>query len=340
MNETPKKPYRSILIIHSNAVSDFRVDLAARHLERAGYETETVSEVPYYKAGQFDAILCCRPGGALGKDNPGMISFLRVALDAGKPVIVDLDDDFYAIPRNNPAFGYMGAGSPTFLNELDHILKHEGVIVTYASKELETRYRTPGIVIPNCWDEENPNWLSKKPKRKTINIGFSGTRTHRDDFRVVEPTLKKLLAENNKLKMVVSVDDTIYRCFSDVPEGQKVFIPGISYKDYPLVFQYIDILVVPLKDTRFNRAKSDIKNLEAGASRTPWVASNIPVYAEWGVGGLIVKGDDWETPLRSLIDDAELRKEYGDSGHLKAMTRTSEVIGRMWVELFGRVLNV
>ena len=115
-------------------------------------------------------------------------------------------------------------------------------------------------------------------------------------------------------------------------------MPGVPYDDYPLIYRYIDILVVPLRDTHFNRAKSDIKLLECGASRTPWVASDIPFYSEWGAGGRIVKGG-WVTPLRELIDSVQLRKELAEQGYLKAMTRTSEVIGRDWVQLADRMLG-
>ena len=325
------KIYKSILLIHANAVSDFRIDLAARHLDRAGFVTEVITETPYYKSGQYDAIICCRPGDQ-------MIDLLHIASDAGRRVIVDLDDDFNSIPKSNPAFAYTGAGNANYLIKLNRLLQDERVVPTFASRELIKRYRVNGPVIENCWDEENPLWRLKKLKRKTINIGFSGTKTHREDFELVAPALAKLFKENKNLKWVCNLDEEIYKKFLDLPEEQKLFIPGMPYADYPLIFRYIDILIVPLRDTVFNRAKSDIKLLECGASRTPWVASNVPFYSEWGAGGRIVKDNDWEAPLRELINDTMLRKALGDQGYQKACTRTSEVIGRDWVRLMEGLL--
>ncbi|MFA5416943.1 MAG: glycosyltransferase [Bacteroidales bacterium] len=337
----PKYPkgYKSILVIRSNAVSDFRMEMAKRHLIRTGYDVDIITEVPFIKASQYDAFICCRPGSE-------MIEFLKTCLTAEKKVIIDLDDDFAAVPKHNPAYNYTGPGHVTFLHELRKMMQVPGVITTYASEELINRYKIEGVVIPNCFDEENPAWElgTHKIDDGMVKIGFTGSLTHREDFKLVKDTLKKLLAEYKNLKICIACDFQIHDEFLDTPENQKLFIPGLKYEDYPLSFKHYDILIAPLKDTYFNRAKSDIKLLEAGATKTPWVASDLPFYSSWGVGGAIVKKDtsgkidDWETPLRMLIEDPKLRQSLGEAGHLKAATRTSEITCRKWVEMIGILL--
>ena len=334
--KTPNGSYKSILCIHANAVSDFRVDLAARHLERAGYDVETITYVPFYKASQFDLIICCRPG-------IDMIEFLKVCIIAGKPVIVDLDDDFNSIPRHNPAYPHTGAGHPTYLMNLRQLLQDPHVTTTYASPELANRYKIDGTVIPNCWDDENPHW-EKMETRETkrdglINIGFSGTSTHREDFNIAEPAIKKLLDENQNLRIVAQLDEQIYKRFIMYPERQKLFLPPLPYYDYPLSYRYFDIMVVPLRDTRFNRAKSDVKLSECGVAKVPYVASALPQYTDWGVGGLTVADNGWEDALRALVESEELRKALGQAGHEKALTRKASVVCQTWVELAERLLK-
>lgn len=327
-----KQPYKSILVIRANAVSDFRMEIANRVLSQAGYDTEIITEVPFYKAGQFDLLLCCRPGVT-------MIELLKVALLAGKRVIIDLDDDFISIPSHNPAYQYTGAGHPTYLTELRRIIRNPGVVVTYASKELINRYHVDGIIIPNYYDDVNMDWSLPKLPRSTVNIGFSGTSTHREDWKLCHDAVKSLMREHPNVKMVVNVDEAIYSQFGEFPEERRLYIPGVQYHDYPLVFRHIDILIVPLRDTHFNRAKSDIKMLECGATKTAWVASDMPVYTEWGVGGLVAKDGDWLTPLTKLVENAELRTRLGEEGYQKAIDRAGSAIGHKWLELVERVLN-
>lgn len=329
-----KQPYKSILVIRANAVSDFRMDLLYRRLLREGYDASVITQVPFYTASQYDLMVCCRPGAS-------MLEYLKVAVMAGKQVIIDFDDDFFAIPKHNPAFGYTGAGHPTYLNTLKNVISSPEIIMTYASPELITRYRRDGIIIPNCWDEENTAWqLPKRTKPGRVTVGFSGTTTHREDFKLVEPVLKRLFAEYDNLDLVVSLDDYIYSLFLYVPEERKTYLPGVPYADYPEIYSWIDILVVPLRDTFFNRAKSDIKLVECGASHTAYVASDMPVYRDWGEGGYVAKTEqEWEQALRKLIEDAKLRTSMAEAGYQKALTRTSKLYTDKWLAVIEEVLK-
>lgn len=327
-----KNPYKSILIIRANAVSDFRMEVAHTLLSEAGYDTRIITEVPFYMAGQYDTILCCRPGDT-------MLELLKVSLMAGRRVIIDLDDDFTSIPSHNPAYKFTGPGHPTYLTELKRMLRNPGVLTTYASPELIKRYRVDGVVIPNYYDDANPLWQEAKPARDTVNIGFSGTSTHREDWKLCHEAVKRVMRERPNVKLVVNVDTFIYEQFGEFPEERRLFIPGVPYNDYPLVYKHIDILLIPLRDTYFNRAKSDIKMVECGATRTAYVASDMPVYREWARGGLLAGENGWYEQINRLVDSAEERKKYADDGYEHARERTGSVVGRKWVDLIEKVAN-
>ena len=324
-------PYTSILVIKCNGVSDFRVTLAARALRGAGYHVEEISEVPFHKASQHDIFLCSRPG-------EDMCKFLDLCVKIGKQVIVDLDDDFYNISPKNSAYRYIGAGHPTYHITLKALLPK--VALTYASPELEQRYKLPGMVIPNCYDETNPAWEHPKIKSNKVRLGFTGTATHREDFRIISSAVHWILKERQDVQLVVGVDDVIYDEFKDIPLDQRWFIPPLSYDYYPMSFSYFDILLVPLLNTVFNRAKSDIKLVEAGASKTPWLASSLPVYEEWGVGGrCIAPGDDWTKEILNLVDNPQLREQYAMAGYEAAKSRTSTVVSQMWLTLVKDLID-
>lgn len=327
----PTKDYKNILIIRANAVSDFRMDLLHRYLVRQNIHADIITQVPFHTASQYDIIICCRPGQS-------MLEYLKIAMLGGKRVIMDMDDDFNTVPKHNPAYPYTGAGNPNYLNELRKVISSPDLLMTYASPILADRYKKDGIIIPNCWDEENEGWaLPKHQHPGRVTVGWSGTTTHREDFKLVEPTLKKLLLEYDNLDIVISLDDQIYGSFFETAEERKTYLPGVPYPDYPRTFHWFDILIVPLRDTIFNRAKSDIKLVECGASRTAWIASDMPVYREWGEGGLLVENNDWETPLRQLIENETIRKELTEKGHDKSLTRTSEEYCQKWMAVIEKV---
>lgn len=326
---------KSILFILSQGVSDFRMKLAARWLQRAGYGVELITAVPYYKLSQHDLIVCCRPGAE-------MCVLLDVVKKAGIPFVLDLDDDFASIPKHNPAYEIVGKGS-------GHVNYHEDLMktvtaaeaVVYASGVLQDRYSRDGIIIPNCWDEEDGQWYKPHIPQDAdyVTILFSGTPTHREDFKLVYPALNRILTEREDVHIAVNVDWEIYKQFDHIPQNRKMFIPGVPYEEYPACLRWGDIMVVPLQDDYFNRAKSDVKVMEAGAATLPWVASPLPQYQAWGVGGLFADSEtEWYSAMSSLIDDCLLRAYHAKQGHEKALTRTSQVTGKSWIELLGGLL--
>lgn len=338
--QPPTKHYKSILIIRANAVSDFRMELAATALGEAGYDIELVTDVPFYKSSHHDLIICCRPGA-------GMLEFIKISLAAGRQVVLDFDDDFFSIPKHNPAFPVLGAGHPTYLTELRHVI-NAGVVMTYATAALAQRYKVEGVVIPNTWDDSNPAWTAPKTKRgkvkgqAVVNIGWSGTSTHREDWEMVDAPVKAILNDYPQARIVVSGDNNIYDHFVDYAESRKLFLPGVPYNVYPNVYRWVDVLLVPLRDTFFNRAKSDIKMVEAGASKTVYVASALPMYEEWKYGGFLVKSDlahpekaekAWYEAIETLILNPETVAVMAEAGHEQAQARAASLVGQKWVEL-------
>jgi glycosyltransferase involved in cell wall biosynthesis len=53
---------------------------------------------------------------------------------------------------------------------------------------------------------------------------------------------------------------------------------ALPLDSYLRLYQTADVAIAPLKDTPFNRCKSNLKVLEAGAFNLPIIASNVPPY--------------------------------------------------------------
>jgi glycosyltransferase involved in cell wall biosynthesis len=79
---------------------------------------------------------------------------------------------------------------------------------------------------------------------------------------------------------------------------------------------HCDVAIAPLADVPFNRYKSQVKYLEAGLLRLPFVASPT-VYANYvipGRTGLIADDQqEWQEALTALVGNPQLRRDMGEA---------------------------
>ena len=109
----------------------------------------------------------------------------------------------------------------------------------------------------------------------------------------------------------------------------------VPFAQYPALLANFDVFLVPLRQNQFNRAKSDVKLLEAGARGIPWLASPSPSYQAWGTGGLLVRrAEDWHSDLVTLIADGPLRRRLGAAGRAQAELREIGACVGLWADLY------
>ena len=71
-------------------------------------------------------------------------------------------------------------------------------------------------------------------------------------------------------------------CLLDSSENREFSFAGTKgYEEYPLFLNHLDldIAIAPIKDTEFNRCKSNIKWLEHSMLKTPMVLSDVYPYS-------------------------------------------------------------
>lgn len=328
-----------VLFIGEATVSDeIRCKLPLQHLAKMGFEPG------YQQIGYTDS----KPAPIEGIDvaifsRPHHDSLIATYQRLGVPVIVDIDDDFEAIPESHPGYNFVGAGDPYYLNKWLNCI-HMADLLIVASEELKKRYEVMNTrckVIPNGWSADHMSWLVKRNIHKDkLMIGWGGTITHREDFRPCISPIKKILREYPETMVFIAGDYEIYKHFINVAEDRKMFCPMVSYAVYPSMLSMYDILLAPLEDNHFNRAKSDIKLVDACAKGIPFVASNVPTYAsdKWDQCGIRVEKDGWYNALESLVVDKQLRKSYITNGKAAVKDREMSILAKKWKEAIEEVL--
>ena len=260
----------------------------------------------------------------------------------GHFIVADVDDDFHSIPKSHVGYRAVGPGNQDFL-ERHRVSLRMADLVTTTTPELAARLSEDPIgvkadrvrIVPNGWGDNE--WWGRTQQRDTVNIGWGGTITHRADFLLCLDALVEIAEKYKSVKIVIAADPEIYRMLKAVREEQKMFLPMVRYEDYPHTLTYYDILIAPLEDTRFNNAKSDIKLVDAGAARIPFVASDVPIYRSdlWRECGFLVRGKaQWFDALEELVLYPETRERMGEECGNQAELRHMNKLSQDWLKVY------
>jgi len=153
-------------------------------------------------------------------------------------------------------------------------------------------------------------------------LGYMGTMTHDDDLMILLPALAEIARTSPhpfSLEIIGGIYlDEIWEKVLALPfPVHRIQRPAVEYSQFLPWFTgnaHWDIALAPLRDTPFNRAKSDIKFLDYAALGAPGIYSDLPVYADsvrHGETGLLAANDtaSWVAALHSLIEQPDLRQE-------------------------------
>lgn len=306
----------------------YRVLNKAEQLRKHGFAVKVVnlSEFQLSMAQNASHIIIYR-----SPISPELLRLCHLAKDYEKPVFFDIDDlvfdtvytdqlsytqgldpvekgNYDAGVRN---YGYMLEncdGAITSTNQLQEELKK------YQSKVLLNRNLASDDLIAissqHIKDYSQPSDI--------VKIGyFSGSISHNENFELIKPAIKQLLKKYSNVQLhIVGI--------LDIPKDMKPFENQIVTHDYvdwdklPALISEVDINLAPLVDSIFNRAKSEIKWIEAALVKVPTVASKIGAFSDEvvdGETGLLATDDEWLDKLESLVLSLELRQKLAESAY-------------------------
>jgi tetratricopeptide (TPR) repeat protein len=331
------QPGRLLLVAPPSLLESPRLTLPAEALASRGWAVTCSAEIPGDTPEKHDVVVAHRPHGA-----PGLLEGMAACVGAGIPLVVDLDTDFEQMPHNHPEYPYFGLGTSAASKAYAAALQMADRVVV-PSESLAQGFEQSGIpanTVPDGWSRSNTLWEKPADRRTTVNLGWFGMSGQIDDVLEIRRPLMRILREFPHTRLVIGIDPQVYQLFDNLPESQKLFLPPTSHEDYPYLLSQIDILLVPLRNTPFNRTMSDRRLMEAGVRGIPWLAAPTPGHTAWGAGGLIANTrHDWHVYLRQLVLDPELRHELGQAGRQRAAGREQSRLGALWDRILGELLQ-
>jgi glycosyltransferase involved in cell wall biosynthesis len=253
----------------------------------------------------------------------------------GSKVIFDTDDDFDSIPVQHPGYRTVGRGNPEGLYS-HHTCLALADKVTVSTNELCRRLeRYNPHVLPNSW-RKTPAFEYRE-KHHGFVLGFSGTITHRGDWQICSKAVQGFLSNEPSSRIVIIGDIEIYKTLSSVPELRKKFIPMLPPEVYTRALGYFDVVLAPLVDDEFNRAKSAVKLIDAGGKGIPWLASDILPYQEWGEGGYLLKDSEWLNALFQIRNNYDDYERLSFNSTSKAQLFEISRIKHLWKEVLDNL---
>lgn len=255
--------------------------------------------------------------------------------DLGIPVTFDVDDLVF-LPAHLDSIPFLD-DLPVRTRRLfaDDVVRRGNVVpfVDRASgttepvvADLRTLTDAPVDVVPNGVSRAGREIAARTARRAPdgrIRLGyFSGSATHDEDWREVEPAVLALLESDPRVDLwlvgPLATGPSLDR-FGD----RIVRVPPVAWQELPALLAAVDVNLAPLDATPFTAGKSAIKWLEAALVGTPTIATATPPFraavAAGGTGLLVEPGGDWAEPLDRLVSDGELRARVGEQARLAAL---------------------
>ena len=263
--------------------------------------------------------------------SPELLRLCHLAKEYGKPVFFDIDDLVfdtvytdqlsYTQGLNSVEKGNYDAGVRNYGYMLENC---DGAITSTNQLQEELyKYQSKVLLNRNLASDDliaiSSQYIKDYSQTSDIvKIGyFSGSISHNENFELIKPAIKQLLTKYSNVQLhIVGI--------LDIPQDMKPFENQIVTHDYvdwdklPALISKVDINLAPLLDSIFNRAKSEIKWIEAALVKVPTVASKIGAFSDAiidGETGLLATDDEWFDKLEALVLSTELRQEIADAAY-------------------------
>jgi len=335
IHNKPHEPYILLIDGVENQIPQctrYRVENKAEQLRSLGLKVITIPASSivnnFYLAEYASDIIIYRAGY---NDWLGNLYFM--ARKAGKRVYFDVDD-LVIDTAYTDQLEYTQTLSPLEKTAYDKgvggyqrmMLLADAVITSTSDLAQELQKYHPNVLLNRNLASEALVSFSeaaldeRKEQSPTVKMAyFSGSIVHNENFKLISSAIADLLKKHKYLELHIIG-------YLDLTDQLQAYADQIKRHDYvdwtglPSLMSQVDINLAPLVDNVFNRAKSEIKWLEAALVKVPTAASNIGAFSEMiddRVTGLLINDEEWFEKLDLLIQDSQLRQKLAESAYQK-----------------------
>lgn len=252
----------------------------------------------------------------------------------GVKIIMDIDD-YWELPEHHPI---------KWRDDIDYDMWRGSIVANLALADYiwtSTEWLKSKIekLVPNkpiaiarnavdYYDEDQWSKAQSKSKHKDkVVVGYAGSTTHYKDLDILKSPIRRInsnkILKNKTVFGLFGVDHMSDYGIKVWQEQINIFTTNGRNTNYQLesgrsVYKYasfydeMDISIASVLDNDFNKCKSELKIIEAGAKYKPFIGTDIITYSRTNANiDLCTTEDDWVESIKELVLDKTLRTELG-----------------------------
>jgi glycosyltransferase involved in cell wall biosynthesis len=246
----------------------------------------------------------------------------------GCQVVMDIDDH-WQLPLNHLYYN-------TYQDIAERIERNlmQADLVTVTNSNLLNKvkqFNDNVIVMPNALPYGLNQFNDTRVKSDKVRLFWCGSISHDNDIKILKEPLKRLQGRKD-IQMVMggyndsdaytkSIWDKMFSMFTgNLP---SIKLHSASPTQYMDMYNFADIVLIPLEDSEWHACKSNLKILEAAAKRLPVICSNVAPYnMDVDAPVLWVNNQkDWFRYINLLTNNPSLRENLGNELYAWATKR-------------------
>lgn len=268
----------------------------------------------------------------------------------GAKVILDLDDYWELNPSHYLYNAYKL--NKTAEKICRNIRLSDAVTVTTTRlAEKVSQYNKNVHVIPNALPFGSGQFCHNGglPGAK-VGVLYTGQVSHLNDLGLLSEAMARFADEGRpdihfNLAGFVATNticlqmEAIFTAGGRLKNYERIAHKGLD--EYMSVYDSADIVMVPLLNNSFNRHKSNLKLLEAGAKKLPVICSKVAPYSDEEAPVLWAESkSDWYKHVTYLADNRNFARDLGERLHEWACSKYNiEYWNKYRFELYQNIVN-
>lgn len=292
----------------------------------------------------FDIVLVQRD--ALDKNSA--VYLVKTCKTQNIKLIYEIDDDLINIDKNHPNYA-------EFIGKVDaikYLVSNADIVVvsSHTLKEKLLKYNSNIQILKNSLNDMLNLENNVENNFNSVKIGYMGTKTHKNDVKIVEKAIENVIKYFKKKGKNV-VFETIGISEDKIGCANDINVP-FKYSKYPYFIRWLkriidwDIAIAPLEKSNINHSKSEIKYLEYSSLGIPGIYSNFGAYAESiknNKNGILVENNtiaEWQSALINLVESEQLRKDIVKNSKKDIKSNYSiDLTVNLWINIFEKLLT-
>ncbi|MCC7527485.1 MAG: glycosyltransferase [Candidatus Melainabacteria bacterium] len=287
-----------------------------------------------------DVVIFCR------NTEPAYGHLLNEAVCTSKPIIYDLDDNFWDIPYDTDPEIARYHRLPPRLLQLEQYLQLSTFVRVY-SPVLGDRVSefSKNVKLLRAGFDFSLAAKRRPPANDKVRIVYATSRVVDDQYYEF---LEGIIHVLDKYGDCVSL--TIWGCQPSELAGRKgvELMPLLpSYERFLREFyrQGFDIGLAPLPSTLFHRSKNNTKFRDYGACRVAGIYSDVDVYSSCiqdGCTGVLVQNnpESWASGMSRLIEDRALTEKIKRDAYAQVYKEyRQELVEEEWMAQINELLS-